>query len=89
LLRPLERLMPALGDPSDREFFRNIALLAALMFVGSAVAHLATVHWGLPFPRDSTTLIVGRDRLNLWMYGVLAADSAAGARVQRIFRARP
>src|SRR5438552_11477361 len=62
-----DRLLPALGDHKDREFFRDIALLAVVMFAGAVGAYLATVDWVWPFPRDGSTLIVGRDFLNLWM----------------------
>ncbi|HEY1638727.1 MAG TPA: glycosyltransferase family 87 protein, partial [Rhizomicrobium sp.] len=31
-------------------------------------------HWMVPFPRDATTLVVGRDFLNLWMYGRAAFE---------------
>ena len=48
------------------------------MAIVSAIAYLSTVHWVLPFPRDSTTLIVGRDFLNLWMYGVAATEPDPG-----------
>ncbi|MFL6690806.1 MAG: glycosyltransferase family 87 protein [Alphaproteobacteria bacterium] len=32
-------------------------------------------HWAAPFPRDGTTLVVGRDFLNFWMYGRAALES--------------
>lgn len=65
-------------DPRDREFLRDLALLGTLLFVLTATAYLATATWTLPFPRDKTGLIVGRDFLNLWMYGraALEADPA-------------
>ena len=37
-------------------------MLTAAYFVG-------TISWPGAFPRDATTLVVGRDFLNFWMYG--------------------
>src|SRR5207244_1965063 len=72
----LDALTPSFEAQQDREFFRDLTWLAAVMFAITAAAYVATVNWSTPFPRDSTTLIVGRDFLNLWMYGraALAPD---------------
>ena len=65
----LDRLVPVIADRRDREFFRDITLVGVLAFACAALAYLATIDWTFPFPRDSSTLIVGRDFLNIWMYG--------------------
>jgi len=73
---PLRRLVqlfdswtPAFDDPKDREFYRDLTWLAVVMFAITLIAYVATVDWSKAFPRDSSTLIVGRDFLNIWMYG--------------------
>jgi hypothetical protein len=38
------------------------------------IAYLCTTSWTWPFPRDKATLVVGRDFLNLWMYGVAVGE---------------
>src|SRR5205085_12196975 len=70
--RGLDGLVPAFSNQKDAELFRDAALLGAITFAGAIGAYLATVNWAWPFPRDSSTLIVGRDFLNLWMYGRVA-----------------
>jgi Glycosyltransferase family 87 len=72
------RLVPAFADQKDKEFFGDIALLGAVMFAGAIGAYLVTVDWSWPFPRDESTLIVGRDFLNLWMYGRAAFEPDPG-----------
>lgn len=60
---------PAFEDPKDREFYRDLTWFAVVMFAITLLAYVATVDWSKAFPRDSSTLIVGRDFLNIWMYG--------------------
>ena len=74
----LDRLLPDFGDSADTAFFRDIALLGAAMFIVALGVYVATVHWTWPFPRDNATLIVGRDFLNLWMYGRAALEPDPG-----------
>jgi hypothetical protein len=73
--RRIDAWLPAAENPRDREFLRDLALMGGLLFVLTAVAYLATVNWALPVPRDKTGLVVGRDFLNLWMYGRAVADA--------------
>jgi hypothetical protein len=75
LRRMIEALVPAAADPRDREFLRDLAVLGSMMFLVTAIAYLATTSWTLPFPRDKTGLLVGRDFLNLWMYGRAVTDA--------------
>lgn len=52
---------------------RPLMILATLFFIGAACAYFATASWIEPIPRDGSTLVVGRDFLNFWMYGRAAA----------------
>jgi hypothetical protein len=51
------------------DVLRKITLLAAAFFLASGVAYALTLSWISPIPRDATGHVVGRDFLNLWMYG--------------------
>ena len=53
----------------NRETIRALAILGAFFSAVSLAAYLYTVSWSAPIPRDGTTLVVGRDFLNFWMYG--------------------
>lgn len=48
---------------------RGLLLFGGALFVLLTLAYLGTTHWSLPFPRDKVGLVLGRDFLNLWMYG--------------------
>jgi hypothetical protein len=62
------QLLPALeGD--DRALFRDFVVLGSTLFAGALVAYALTIDWRGAIPRDGTTLAVGRDFLNIWMYG--------------------
>jgi len=69
-----ERLMPGFATPDDRIFHRDLVIFGLIAFALTVAVYLATTSWHLPFPRDNTTLVLGRDFLNLWMYG-RAADT--------------
>lgn len=62
--------------PDNRESVRDLAVLGALAFAAMTLAFYWHTQWAQPFPRDATTLVVGRDFLNFWMYGhaAFAAD---------------
>jgi len=64
---------------ANRDALAACALLGAFFVVVAAGAYAYTFHWQLPFPRDGTTLVVGRDFLNFWMYGRAASSADAGA----------
>jgi hypothetical protein len=53
----------------NRETIRALAILGAFFFAVSLVGYVSTLSWGGPIPRDGTSLVVGRDFLNFWMYG--------------------
>ncbi len=63
-------------EDENRDTIRMLAFLGAFFFVASVVGYLATMSWGATIPRDGTSLVVGRDFLNFWMYGraALTAD---------------
>jgi hypothetical protein len=67
---------PSAPLPNDRESFRDFAILGALAFAATALAFTWHTQWTATFPRDTTTLVIGRDFLNFWMYGhaALAPD---------------
>ncbi len=69
LHRLLRDLAPATRDPADAEFLRALLVLGGALFVLTIATYLATTNWSGAFPRDKATLVLGRDFLNLWMYG--------------------
>src|SRR4051794_17887655 len=62
----------------DRELMRAFAILGAFSLAATAGLYLYKLDWQLPFPRDGSTLVVGRDFLNFWMYGRAAALANPG-----------
>lgn len=78
MVQALDALIPPFEDSKDREFFRDLTVMAVAMFAIAAIGYLATVNWTTTFPRDSSTLIVGRDFLNIWMYGRAAHEPDPG-----------
>jgi hypothetical protein len=75
LLRQLDAWLPTAPDAKDREVLRDAFVLGAMFFLLTVTAYLATTNWGLAFPRDKTGLLIGRDFLNLWMYGHAALEA--------------
>jgi hypothetical protein len=73
-------MVPAAPEPQAhaRETLRALALLGAFACVLTLVLYVATISWSGPFPRDATSLVVGRDFLNNWMYGRAAFASDPG-----------
>jgi len=57
------------GQDENRETIRALSLLGAFFFVVSVIGYLITMSWSPAIPRDGTTLVIGRDFLNFWMYG--------------------
>ncbi len=68
------------GDLSaeNRAALKALVLLGAFFFVAVAAAYLLTISWSEPIPRDATSLVVGRDYMNFWMYGRAAATADPG-----------
>src|ERR1019366_7265700 len=70
-----KRMSGAISDHfcrENRDFIRSLAILGSFFFVAAAIGYVATMSWDAPIPRDGTTLVVGRDFLNYWMYGRVA-----------------
>jgi Glycosyltransferase family 87 len=66
------------GREADRSAIRLLAWTGGLFFVLTTATYVATIAWGGPIPRDATTLVVGRDFLNFWMYGRAAWQPQPG-----------
>ncbi len=80
LRRLLRDLVPETRDPDNAEFLRALLLLGGALFVLTIATYLATTDWAGAFPRDKATLVLGRDFLNLWMYGRALFDGGEPAR---------
>jgi Glycosyltransferase family 87 len=72
------RLLPAALERDDRALFRDFALLGSALFAVTLIAYAWTIDWSGAIPRDGTTLAVGRDFLNLWMFGRAAGSADPG-----------
>src|SRR5262245_48421267 len=53
----------------DRDLARALTILGAFALIATAGLYLYRLDWQWPFPRDGSTLVIGRDFLNFWMYG--------------------
>jgi len=60
--------MAAAAD-ENRDAIRSLSILGALFFALAVIGYLVTASWQPEIPRDGTSLVVGRDFLNFWMYG--------------------
>src|SRR5580704_12945549 len=76
--RWLARLKPPALAPDDGALLRDCAVLGSVLFAVTLVAYVCTIDWRGAIPRDGTTLAVGRDFLNFWMYGRAAGNSDPG-----------
>lgn len=58
-------------DPSNRgrDALRVLLGAGTIFAVLTAGYYVWSASWSSPFPRDGSTLVVGRDFLNFWMYG--------------------
>jgi hypothetical protein len=74
LRRILRALVPDTDAPENAEFLRALLLLGGALFTLTLLTYFCTTSWTLPFPRDKATLVLGRDFLNLWMYGRAVLD---------------
>jgi hypothetical protein len=78
LIGRFARLLPPSLEQDDRAFFRDLVLLGSVLFAATIAAYACTTDWSGTIPRDGTTLAVGRDFLNLWMYGRAAGSADSG-----------
>jgi hypothetical protein len=67
-------IVPETDAPENAEFLRALLLLGGALFTLTLLTYFCTTSWTWPFPRDKATLVLGRDFLNLWMYGRAALD---------------
>jgi hypothetical protein len=70
--------LPEAIAEEDRVFLRDLVVGGGLLFVATFFAYLFTLSWAPDYPRDSTTLVVGRDFMNFWMYGQAATSAEPG-----------
>lgn len=61
--------LPGELSKESRDAARFLVWMSALFSGGVLVAYLVTADWSRAIPRDGTSLVVGRDFLNFWMYG--------------------
>jgi len=61
--------MPADVHRENNDAIRALSILGAFFFAVAVIGYLVTASWHADFPRDGTSLVVGRDFLNFWMYG--------------------
>jgi len=62
--------------PENRALLRDFAVLGGIASLGLLIAYILLARWTPPFPRDGSSLVVGRDFLNFWMYGRAALSHA-------------
>jgi hypothetical protein len=74
LRRLFRALVPETDAPENAEFLRALLLLGGALSSLTLLTYFCTTSWTLPFPRDKATLVLGRDFLNLWMYGRAVLD---------------
>ncbi|MGI8525480.1 MAG: glycosyltransferase family 87 protein [Pseudolabrys sp.] len=60
-------------DEANRDVLQACAILGAFFVVATAGAYLYRLDWNPDIPRDGSTLVIGRDFLNIWMYGVASS----------------
>jgi hypothetical protein len=70
--------MPVDVHAENREAIRSLSILGGFFFVVALIGYLVTASWQPEIPRDGTTLVVGRDFLNFWMYGRAAPTPDPG-----------
>src|SRR3954447_8617291 len=66
--------MSAQAHRENTDAIRSLSILGAFFFCVAAIGYLLTASWQPEIPRDGTSLVVGRDFLNFWMYGRATAD---------------
>ena len=77
--RWVDRYLPPSLGAIERPVYRDILIFGSVLFALTAIAYVATISWITTIPRDGTSLAVGRDFLNFWMYGRAASSDNPGA----------
>jgi len=62
----------------NTEAIRALSILGAFFFAVAAIGYILSASWHGDIPRDGTSLVVGRDFLNFWMYGRAAPTADPG-----------
>lgn len=62
-------IIGAVARDQDRDNIRILTVASVLCAALVAIVYVLKITWAAPIPRDATTLVVGRDFLNFWMYG--------------------
>jgi Glycosyltransferase family 87 len=65
--------MTLTSTDASRDATKTFAILGGFFFIAALAAYLYSIDWRAAFPRDGSTLVIGRDFLNFWMYGRAAA----------------
>ncbi len=78
LVRRADVFLPENLAEQDRAFLRDLLVGGALLFLATLLVYFATISWVPGYPRDSTTLIVGRDFIHFWTYGQAATSPDPG-----------
>src|ERR1043166_482952 len=61
--------MSAVWERENNDAIRALSLLGAFFFAVAVIGYILSASWHGDIPRDGTSLVVGRDFLNFWMYG--------------------
>jgi hypothetical protein len=73
----------ACGQPAPRPNSVPAGLLGSALFAVAFVAYATRLDWRGTIPRDRTSPAVGRDFLNIWIYGRAAFSADLGTRRDR------
>ncbi len=79
LKRRIDAWLPSSLGAEDKNIYRDLLLFGSALFFLTAIAYVATITWTTTIPCDGTSLAVGRDFLNFWMYGRAAWSSNPSA----------
>lgn len=60
---------PADTAAANRDVIKALLVLGAFAVAATTFAYVSAMRFDGPIPRDGSTLVVGRDFLNMWMYG--------------------
>lgn len=70
-------LLPPMAD-ADRSLYRDLLVIGGGFALVTALAYVARLSFHDAYPRDGSSLIIGRDFVNLWMYGRAALGADPG-----------
>jgi hypothetical protein len=73
----MRKSLPCDIAAESRALLRDFAILGTLATCALGVVYLCLVRWAPLFPKDGSSLVVGRDFVNFWMYGRAALAPAA------------